>query len=106
MGLLLTVLLGATDAGVDAGVELPRFDAPVYQQCREAPPLVAVDGGYFMPEPRAQRLTCLLNTCELDRAAKSRFIGETPPPPAWWLWALGVTSALSLGVALGLLWPR
>lgn len=100
------IALAAVDGGVDAGVVLPAFDDAVYAQCREAPPIVPVDGGYFMPEPRAQRLTCLLNTCELDREAKSRFIGETPPPPAWWLWALGVTSALSLGVFIGFIWPK
>lgn len=103
---LLFALLGAMDGGIDAGVKLPRFDDGVYRQCREAPPLVSVEGGYFMPEARAQRLTCLMNTCELDREAKSRLIAETPPPPPWWLWALGVTTALSLGVALGLFWPR
>jgi hypothetical protein len=104
--LLVTFALGAMDAGVqeqDAGPV--TLDAPVYARCREAPPLEPSDGGYFLPEARAQRLTCLLSTCELDRREKSKLLMELPPAPTWWLWVLSVTSAIALGALVARLWP-
>jgi len=100
---LIIAGLGATDGGVsDAGV---RFDAALYGSCSEAPPLEPADGGFFMPELRARRLNCLMTTCEVDRREKEHLLVDMPPPPAWWLWASGVTAALVLGAIIGRYWP-
>lgn len=91
---------GAPDAGS------PSFSTtPLYRSCSEAPPLEPVDGGFFMPELRARRLSCLLTTCETDRLEKARFISDLTTPLPWWAWTMGMSLTLGLGVLLGRLIP-
>lgn len=99
--LLLAWPARANDGGTsaDAGV---RFDAPLYAMCPEAPPLVELDGGWkLLPPSRAERLACLLATCEADRRAKQDAL-EDSPPPWWWLGASAVVVTVAAAAfALG-----
>ncbi len=105
MTLLLALIIGVTgDGGVDGGAAVD-FTAPLYGQCSEAPPVERVDGGVFMPAAREARVACLMVTCESDRQRKSRLLDEQPIPPAWYLWAVGLSAALALGAVIGRWWP-
>lgn len=84
---LLLLLSRLSWADPDAGV---RFDASLYATCPEAPPVVALDGGWaLLPPARAERLACLMATCEADRRMKQEAL-EASPPPGWWLGASAV----------------
>lgn len=93
---------GTVVTNLDGGVS---FGTPLYRSCAEAPPLEPVDGGFFLPELRARRLSCLLTTCETDRLEKARFISDSTAPLPWWAWAMGMSLTLGLGVLLGRLIP-
>lgn len=54
----------------------PSIDRPEYDCPKAEEPIQKVDGGWFIPEPRERRLTCLMAACaahrdELEKAVKS-----------------------------------
>lgn len=73
--------------------------ADIYQACPATDEQAAQevrDGGvvFVLPEPRAKRLTCLLESCDAYRAERAR--QDTLPLPAW-----GLIGALVLGLLGG-----
>lgn len=92
--LALALSQAPADAGVsvDAGAELP---ANFYAHCTEAPPLEPVDGGFFLPELRAQRIACMLVTSERE------VVRVNNEKPGWVPWVIGVGAGLAVGVATG-----
>lgn len=95
-GTLLLLLLAA-DGGVsfDAGAP-PSFDGPLYATCPDAPPLEPLDGGWYLPRARGERLSCLMATCESDRSRREKE-SAVAAPPLWWVWM--TTAAVAAGVA-------
>jgi hypothetical protein len=121
MSWLTLMVLAAVDGGVvDAPVTgLDPFD-PLYSSCPVAPPAVVIDtlnrvgiateiasgsfNGFTLMSPaRSARVACLMDTCGEALKGERKV---TEQPPYWWL-VLG--SALSIGIALGVmargLWP-
>lgn len=102
----LVLLLGtrvlAADGGVDAGSTLVDFSDPLYMQCEEAPPSITLpDGSSLLPKKRAERVACIMATCEVDRENKAKAL-EAAPPPSWWVAIIATAGAgIALGVALG-----
>lgn len=87
----------AMDAGVfesDGGTSL-TVPASFYSECVEAPPLVKTDGGFFMPQLRAERNACMLATCEAS------YVIETNNRPGWVPWVIGVAASIGAGIAIG-----
>jgi len=67
--LLLSAPVYADDGGT--------FYLEDYYDCPSAPPLEPVDGGYFCPTRRAERLACVLAGCQAERDA----LRASPPGP-------------------------
>lgn len=97
--LTLVLLFGtrvfAVDAGTSSGLVL--YSDPLYAQCREAEPSQPLDGGWvLLPPARAERVACLMTTCEVDRQAKVS-ASDAAPPPSWLVVAVttGVLAAIA-----------
>lgn len=83
LSLVLPLLLAA-----DGGT---LFSDSLYSTCREAPPVVQLDGGWvLLPPERAERNACLMATCETDRQTR-----QNQSQPAQWV---QVTTAIASAV--------
>lgn len=101
-GLLLAVLL-ATDGGVPPDAGGLTFSDGLYASCPDAKdaPATQLDGGWFLPEVRAQRVACLMATCETARRGEKEIAAT---PPYWWVAAsVAVVGALATGIGVGIL---
>ncbi len=93
--LLLTALLTHVDAG-------PGL-AGLYDACPDAPAAVQLDGGWWLPTPRGERLACELAACEAFAAPHL----EEPASPGTVLALVGGGVALAVvAVLVGYLIPR
>lgn len=57
------LLLAALAAQVD-GVPADGGMSAIYASCPAAQPAIQLDGGWFLPTPRGERLACELAACE------------------------------------------
>ena len=89
--------LGGLDGPVDGGYV--RFADPIYSVCPLAPPSEVVDGGFFLPTLRAQRVSCMMAAC--DRALYDQRQTLHVDTPLGWV--VGVTAAVVVGFGAGLL---
>ncbi len=93
------LLLAALLAQVDAG---PGLEA-LYAACPDAPAAVQLDGGWWLPTPRGERLACELAACEAFAVPRL----EEPTPPGTVLALVGGGVALTVvAVLVGYLIPR
>jgi len=97
MKLLLALSL-YTAAAPDGGV---RLDSNIYASCPAAPPIVEMDGGWYMPNERAARLSCIVTACEVDRSRRAEESKNSLPPPPWMAWVAGLVIAATAGFSVG-----
>ena len=93
----MAVLLVAAPcaSSLDGGVRV------LYGRCPDAPLLVPVDGGYFLPQATAENVACRLATCE----AYVEGLPEPQPSVSVVLvvGAVALAAGLGLGVAVAAL---
>ena len=95
------------DAGVGVVVDAPArpFSDALYAECPAAPPSVRGDGGVWLPDPRAARITCLMTTCDVSRRQTKAELDGKGPPPGWVTWVGGLATATIIGYSVGKLLP-
>lgn len=89
MTLFLTFLLSV--APLDGGV---KFSDALYSICPQAGPATrTLSGDWIMPHERAERLACLIETCEARRLQFEVREKEQGAPAAWWAIVLVAVSS-------------
>ena len=95
LSLLAALLLAQPDGGTS---ESAPFSNAIYAACPDpgdAGLAERVDGGWFLPEVRAQRVSCLLAACEEDRKVRT----QTEPKAPTWVWVVSTAADVALKAA-------
>ena len=97
--------VSASDAGVRTDGGTQTFISELYGSCPDAPPSMPLDGGWvLLPPARAQRLACLMETCDVARQGEKKIAEE---PPYWWAIGMGLFGAgLAAGMAVSFFVPK
>ena len=84
---------------MDGGIK--PWPREIDYKCPAAPPLKAVDGGYFLSEERAQRLNCHLAACESHRDGCLTELENNKPPKSWLLIVVVILTGGVAGFLVG-----